>query len=248
MKYCVDYKTCLFCNPTFIFVKLTKKRVLYVKKLKEYRYAVYIVMYALVYMFIFALLEKRTDVTYHIIHSPLDDFIPFCEYFIVPYYLWFLYMISVVFYFVVIYRNPLECRKLLTILCSGMTIFLIISYFYPNGLQLRPDFFERNNIFTELVSMLYKTDTSTNVLPSIHVYNSICLYMAIINSERFRNKKTFCFCNFILTASIILSTMLLKQHSVVDVGGAFLLYTVLYVVIYKKVAYKQVAHVEEIVK
>ena len=35
----------------------------------------------------------------HIISSPLDQYIPFCEYFVIPYYLWFLYIIAILIYF-----------------------------------------------------------------------------------------------------------------------------------------------------
>ena len=51
---------------------------------------------------------------------------------------------------------------------SGMTIFLIICTVFPNGLNLRPEVFTRDNFCIELVKRIYQTDTPTNVLPSLH--------------------------------------------------------------------------------
>lgn len=67
---------------------------------------------------------------------------------------------------------------------SGMTIFLIICTVFPNGLNLRPEVFTRDNFCIELVKRIYQTDTPTNVLPSLHVYNSICCYIAISHCEK----------------------------------------------------------------
>ena len=98
-----------------------------------------------------------------------------------------------------------------------MTLFLIVSTFYPNGHLLRPTEFERDNIFIRMVCFLYMADTSTNILPSIHVFNSIAAHMAVLHLTESRYKKWTVRCSQILCVSIILSTMFLKQHSCVDV-------------------------------
>jgi hypothetical protein len=58
-------------------------------------------------------------------------------------------------------------------LIIGMSLFIAVSMVFPNGLDLRPQEFPRDNICTDLCRYLYSIDTSTNVLPSIHVFNSI---------------------------------------------------------------------------
>lgn len=50
------------------------------------------------YMISFMLVEKISTET-HLIHSFVDDLIPFCEYFIIPYVLWFLVVLGSVMYF-----------------------------------------------------------------------------------------------------------------------------------------------------
>ena len=52
--------------------------------LKKYRHA-WVLSYFLIYMPWFVYLEKRTDVRHYMIHSPIDNHIPFIEYFIIPY-------------------------------------------------------------------------------------------------------------------------------------------------------------------
>ena len=115
-----------------------------------------------------------------------------------------------------------------------MTIFIIVSYVYPNGLELRPDTFTRDNIFIRLTRMIYSMDTPTNVLPSIHVFNSMAVYFAVKNSPCLKEKKVIRGAAFFMTTSIILSTMFLKQHSVVDVLTALILSYVSYDIIYNE--------------
>ena len=45
------------------------------------------------------MLMEQSDVKIHIIHSLADDRIPFCEYFIIPYVLWYFFLIGTVIYF-----------------------------------------------------------------------------------------------------------------------------------------------------
>ena len=56
----------------------------------KYRHA-WVLLYGLIYMPWFCYLEKRQTIHY-LIHSPLDDCIPFVEYFIIPYLLWFVFL------------------------------------------------------------------------------------------------------------------------------------------------------------
>jgi Na+/melibiose symporter-like transporter len=118
------------------------------------------------------------------------------------------------------------------VLYTGMTIFLIVSTLYPNGHLLRPTSFERDNIFTQLCSLLYKTDTATNIFPSIHVYNSVAAHFAIIYNEKLGKRKGICIASGILMVSIVLSTVLLKQHSVFDIITALILVFVMQQLVY----------------
>ena len=115
---------------------------------------------------------------------------------------------------------------------NGMTIFLVISTIYPNGHYLRPTTFARDNVFVHMVKCLYATDTATNLFPSIHVYNSIAVNLAVWHSENFRDKKVIRIGSAVLMVSIILSTMFLKQHSVFDVVTGIIMAVFMYMLVY----------------
>ena len=151
------------------------------KFIRKYKHGLAIILYALLYIILFAWLENRPVHMYHVIHTVFDDMIPFCEYFIVPYMLWFPYMIMAVFYFIFINKNKHEYWQLALNLMMGMTVFLIVSFLYPNIQHLRPSEFPRDNVFTDAVRWLYSTDTPTNILPSIHVFNSLAIHMSLTN-------------------------------------------------------------------
>lgn len=197
--------------------------------LKKYKHA-WILSYLLIYLSWFAFLERTVTSRFHVVHMAVDDYIPFIEYFIVPYLLWFLYVAAAVVYF--FFTNVSDYYKLCCVLFVGMTLFLVISTVYPNGHYLRPSVFRNDSIFTTLVQWLYATDTSTNLFPSIHVYNSLAVHMAVSRSGKLRQYKWIQAGSGLLMVSIVLSTMFLKQHSVFDVITAFLLAAVMYVFVY----------------
>lgn len=64
---------------------MEKLRIFYLK----YKHAIPLIIYGIIYMTWFAWLEKNTTGHYRIIHMAADDYIPFCEVFVIPYFLWF---------------------------------------------------------------------------------------------------------------------------------------------------------------
>ncbi|MFV0362751.1 MAG: phosphatase PAP2 family protein [Suipraeoptans sp.] len=198
--------------------------------LRKYKHG-WVFLYFFIYMPWFVYLENRSnEIRHFIIESPLDKYIPFCEFFIIPYLLWFALMICVGLYFFLTDKKGFY--KLIIFLYSGMTLFLIISTFFPNGQALRPYTFARDNIFVDIVKQLYRTDTPTNVLPSIHVFNTLGILSAVKYSPALKKHKLATGFIYVLSALIILATMFLKQHSVTDVVAAFALAAVMHVLVY----------------
>ena len=180
-----------------------------------------LMLYFIIYLAWFMFLEQHITTHFHVIHMDIDDYIPFYEFFIVPYLLWFPYIAIVILYMG--FRDKKEYFNMCAFLFTGMTLFLIISTVYPNGHYLRPLYFSHHNVFTTLCGYLYSADTATNLFPSIHVYNSIGIHLMVVNSNELKHKKTVQIVSFILCVSIILSTMFIKQHSVFDVSTAIIL-------------------------
>lgn len=197
---------------------------------KKYKHAMLSIVYIIIYLVWFACIEKAVVRPSRIIHMKADDYIPFCEYFVIPYLLWFVYVAGAVIYFML--KNKQDYYRLCAFLYTGMTIFLIISTLWPNGHHLRPYVFERENIFTALVSGLYRADTPTNLWPSIHVYNSIGVHIAVLRNVKLRRNKFVHIGSLVLCVSIIMSTVFLKQHSLFDVITGFIMAAILYLVVY----------------
>lgn len=68
----------------------------FIETMKRYKHA-WVFLYALIYMPWFWFLEKHVTMNYHVVQTALDEEIPFIEYFIVPYMLWFVF-IAATFY------------------------------------------------------------------------------------------------------------------------------------------------------
>lgn len=196
--------------------------------LKKYSH-IWTLSYLLIYMPWFLWLESRT-IPYTSVELPIDARIPFCEYFIVPYLLWFLY-VPAVFIFL-FFKSKHEYYRLCKYLFTGMSICLLICTVWPNGQMLRLDLTGHDNIFADIVGIVYKADTNTNVFPSIHVFNSIGVHIALVKSQYLKKGSPVKWVSGILMVLIVLSTMLLKQHSVVDVVGGIVLAFVMYCVVY----------------
>ena len=202
-----------------------------VKLIRKYRHGIPLIIYGIIYLSWFRHLEETVTGRYQVIHVALDDMIPFCEVFVIPYMLWFAYVAVVVAYLFL--NDKDDYFRTFIFLCTGMTVFLLISTLWPNGHHLRPYTMPRNNIFTRLVSALYKADTPTNLWPSIHVYNSLGCHIAVMKNKRLKKHKGIRIGSLILCTSIIMSTMFIKQHSVYDVVTAFIMATVMYGIVYR---------------
>ena len=195
-------------------------------------------LYGIFYMVSFMLVE-RSDVKIHIIHSLADDKIPFCPYFIIPYVMWYFFLIGTVVYFVLFCPGKKEYYQYIGTLAVGMTLFILVSYVYPNGQNLRPDLTGESGIFISAVRFLYKIDTPTNIFPSIHVFNSVASCVALFQNERCRKNKVFTAAQTVLTVSIIMATMFLKQHCVLDVMTALILNILCYQLFYRVIPARQ---------
>lgn len=199
--------------------------------LYKYRHGA-ILLYGFIYLIWFTALEKAITTDYNVVYSRLDDLIPFNEIFIIPYMLWFLYILVTIGYFFLTSKK--EYYKYCGNLFIGMTICLIIYTIWPNGQNLRVDLdtLGRSNIFTKMLAPIYKADTPTNVLPSIHTFNSIAAHIAIHKNKKLRDIRWLQRTSLILAVLICISTVALKQHSILDVFAALALNIVMYALVY----------------
>ena len=184
----------------------------------------FMALYAVFYLTFFRILERTITVPDLWVHCRLDDVIPFCKYAVIPYFAWFPWIPFTLLY--ILWKAPREdFWRLCLPLFGGMTMALLFYAIVPNGLDLRPHYVAGTDIFARTVRWLYRTDTPTNVCPSIHVFNSVTLMLAYYRSRCFDApaRRWMRPVAAVLCVSITLSTMLLKQHSVIDVVAGIVL-------------------------
>ncbi len=172
---------------------------------------------------------EKTVIPKHYMFSRIDMYIPFMKEFIIPYILWYVYMI---FGFVYLgFKSKKDFYKLFFFIFSGMAICCIIYLVFPNAQNLRPIITDKD-VFSLIIKSIYTIDTPTNVAPSIHVLNSIAVHAALVNYSRFGKDRLACIISFISACIISASTVFVKQHSIQDVAWAVVLSVFLYGVIF----------------
>ncbi len=185
-----------------------------------------------IYIPAFIYVEKRPVSSFHEVYCFLDDIIPFVPVFVLGYYAWFgIFLVS----FIYTYKNDLtEYRKQCVTVFGGFVVFIIISLLYPNIQLLRPtaDMLSGNDIFTGMCAAIYSTDTPTNVMPSMHVYQAIVCTIAMTRTAKIKKSPRFKALLWIACAIISASTVFIKQHSAMDLIGAILLSVVFYNIAY----------------
>lgn len=168
---------------------------------------------------------------YTSIHCLLDDLIPFCEYFLIPYLFWFVLLIGMHLYALLF--DTESFKKLMRFIIVSYSLAMMIYIVFPNCQELRPLVFERNNVFTRFLAGFYQFDTNTNVCPSIHVIGSVAVMVSAWNSRHFHTPGWRIIFG-VVTILISMSTVFLKQHSILDVFAAIPVCILAYYVVFRK--------------
>ncbi|MBS7315796.1 MAG: phosphatase PAP2 family protein [Clostridiaceae bacterium] len=183
------------------------------------------------YGLVFLILERGCGQNFHLVYTALDDKIPFCELFAIPYYFWFLFLIGMLLYTLLF--DVQEFRRYMWTIILTYSITCVIYIVYPTYQNLRPAILPRDNFLTRIISGLYAFDTNTNVCPSLHVTGSLAVYFASLHIKRFQTlpwRLAFA----ITTVLICASTVFLKQHSLIDVAAALVLCALVYPMVYRR--------------
>ncbi len=191
----------------------------------------YMLLYWVFFGVMFLYAERFYPVArYNVMYHPIDDMIPFNELFVIPYVFWFVYMIGMHIY--TAFYDIDAFKKLMKYIAVTYTIGLIIFFIYPTSQQLRPAVMPRDNFLTRFMMDFYNFDTSTNVCPSLHVVGSMAVMYTAWNTKGLQSKKwkiTFA----VITFFISISTVFLKQHSILDVLTALPICMIAYPLCFK---------------
>ncbi len=171
----------------------------------------------------------KQELIYQEVECTLDAAIPFCEWFVIPYYFWFVFLIGMVLHGILFDHNDLRTYMWFVILSYSVTAAVYIVW--PNMQPLRPQEMPRDNFMVDIVKGLYEFDTNTNVCPSIHVLGSLAVCFSGLHSKTLRGVGWKLFF-VIVTVLISLSTVFLKQHSIIDVFAALAVALPCYILVY----------------
>ncbi len=166
---------------------------------------------------------------YHVMHCALDDMIPFCELFVIPYIGWIVLSFWLGGY--TFFREPEEFHRLIQYYIVASIICFAIILIYPSCQELRPETFANDRFLTRLVRGLYTTDTPTNVFPSMHVAGALGSLFCMMRIKFFETPKMRA-AAIILIVLICVSTLFIKQHSVLDLLGALPVGIIGWIIVY----------------
>lgn len=125
----------------------------YYKKLRlhnlcsnKYRHLLLLIFWP-VFGILFAYVEKHYPVVHYTpVYSIIDGFIPFFEWFVIPYLFWFIYLAGMVLY--TLLYDISAYKKMMLFIIITYTLTIVIYLIWPTCQELRPSSFERDNLFT----------------------------------------------------------------------------------------------------
>ena len=155
-----------------------------------------------------------------------DSKIPYIKFFVVPYLSWLVWIPTMWLY--TLFNNKELFKKISYMLMISMSLYLFLAFVCPTALSLRPAFLDSKDIWCRLTLFLYSLSPETYVFPSLHVFHSLVILYAIFQGKTklFQNI-WFRIFGLIWTILICLSTVFVRQHSIVDVLGAIVLFVVI---------------------
>ena len=160
----------------------------------------------------------------------LDDVIPFNEWFVIPYVGWYLLIVFSLGYFAL--YNIENFKGLQIYIMITQAVAMMIYIIWPSRQDLRPTEFERENVLTWIMGIIYAADTNTGVCPSLHV-----AYSLGIASTWLKEKSASVFLKVVVVVFVFfvcISVAFTKQHSVIDICAALPVCLLAEIIVYGK--------------
>lgn len=143
---------------------------------------------------------------------PLDHVIPLIPEFIIPYMLGYLFVLTPIFLF----NKTQDYYRAVFIFIFTLSIAFILFKLFP--IHMSKTYALGSDSFSQLTYFQQKNDTSFNNCPSLHVtLNLYCWGLLLVQYGRRMLWLAW------IPAAIIISTLFVKQHLVIDVIGGIIL-------------------------
>lgn len=172
----------------------------------------------------------------HNLMTDLDHAIPFVPIFILPYVIWYAFIVIMLATFCAKDRG-LYYRTLFTQCLGLIACFIIYSVFQTT--VPRPEIPVEGMLY-RVVNWVYSTDNPYNCFPSVHVLTS---YLMIKGTNACPGlPKPAKILAKLCAVSIIVSTLFVKQHALLDIAAAVLLVELLWAVVFRLTARSSVSY------
>ncbi len=169
-----------------------------------------------IYFFLNLTTTQAYDITIY-----LDKFIPFNEWFILPYVFWYVYTFGALL--VLALTDYKTYYKLLFSIVTGMLVCFVIYYTFPTTVP-RP-YVPGTNLLQKMVLSIYGNDKPYNCFPSIHMLDTLLITLfALKYNKRLWIKGA----SVVICVSIYMSTWFVKQHSILDAVASTILGVILF--------------------
>lgn len=164
----------------------------------------------------------------------IDKEIPYISVFIFPYIYWYAFVVLGLIF--ILSKDRKNYLRTLMVIYIGMCICYLFYYLYP--VEIARPVIANNTIPNKIVNLIYQFDRPFNCFPSIHVLNTY----VIMRFTRIKdNKHWFTYTN-IMGVLIILSTLFIKQHFVLD-GVASIIIAEIVIFVNKRIQDKYIEKV-----
>lgn len=172
-------------------------------------------------------LTNRPIGVVHNLNLPWDANIPLIKEFVLIYHVSYPFMYFNLFLFLIRHKDVFVKSALSIALGNVLGFFTF--FLYQTNVP-RPDVFG-NDLFSRMLRITYENDLPYNGFPSLHILTTTIILIAILSSRSHKGYKIF---SIVLCTLIMLSTLFVKQHTLLDVFGG---------VVYGSLSYMVVAYV-----
>lgn len=170
-------------------------------------------------------ITKLTPFEYHSLSSNFDNKIPFVNIFVYFYIIW--YILIFILPYKIYKHDKDKFKKYLLGTFISSIISGIIYFIYPTIIN-RPNI-SIDGLNNFLISVIYFFDTpAVNCLPSMHCLLSFLLIFYIISIKGISNK--YKIITSFLLVGVVLSTVFIKQHVIIDIILALLLSVIIFII------------------
>ena len=155
---------------------------------------------------------------------PWETNIPFIREFVVIYHVSYPLMFVNLILFLIRYRDVFVKSTIAIALGNVLGFFTYLLY---QTEVPRPEALG-NDLFSRLLRMTYSVDNPYNGFPSLHLSSTTIILIAVLSSKCHKGYKIF---SIVLSTLILLSTLFIKQHTLLDVFGGVVYGALSYLVV-----------------